>query len=277
MAQTISPLKSTQPPSYYLPPKRFNFKKADWSNFIEDCKKTLNPNIETKTIEFFTEKLIETTDRNIPKISSRPRKNKSWFNEECTKAVKHKKHMLRLAKKNPTNENIKIFKIAQANCRQICRTAKKQSFQKYISKINNNTPMSKIWKMIKKLKGTNKETIKHITKEDGTMAETESDIANEIANSLSNNSSSKHYNNKFQKTKSNEEKKKIDFSSSNLENYNKSFTLSEIKACLSDLSQTAAGPDDINNIVLSNLPSESVTLLLDIFNNIWTNKQFPDS
>ena len=69
----------------------------------------------------------------------------------------------------------------------------------------------------------------------------------------------------------------MDFSSNNLENYNKLFTSSEIKSCLSDLSQTAAGPDEINNIVLSNLPSESVTLLLDIFNNIWTNKQFPDS
>ena len=147
------PIKiNTAPPVIISPPQKLNFKKADWSNFTEDCKNTLNPNIETKTIEYFTEKLIEITERNIPKISTRPRKNKSWFNEECAKAVKHKKHMLRLAKKNPTNENIKIFRIAQANCRQICRSAKKKSFQKYISKINNNTPMSKIWKMIKKTK-----------------------------------------------------------------------------------------------------------------------------
>ena len=47
------PIKiNTAPPVIISPPKKFNFKKADWSNFTEDCKKTLNPKIETKTIEY---------------------------------------------------------------------------------------------------------------------------------------------------------------------------------------------------------------------------------
>ena len=61
--------------------------------------------------------------------------------------------------------------------------------------------MSNIWKMIRKLKGTNKDSIKHITKKDGTIAETEKEIANEIAKSLSEKSSNKNYHDKFKKSK----------------------------------------------------------------------------
>ena len=258
-------------------PEKFNFKKANWEQFTKDCKTYLNQSTEVKTIEYFTEKLLAIAESNIPKISTKPRKNKSWFNEECSKAVKHKKHMLRIAKKNPTPNNIKNFRIAQANCRQTCRSAKKESFQKYISRINSNTPMSKIWKMIKKLKGTNKESVKHILCEDGTYAETESAIANEIAASLSKNSSSDNYNQTFKQNKIKEEKSKLQFDTNISEKYNEKFTASEIQSCLSELSLTAAGPDKIHNHLLIRLPAESIKLLLDIFNNIWENQLFPDT
>ena len=125
------------------------------------------------------------------------------------------------------------------------------------------------------MKGTTKESIKHITKEDGTIAETEKDIANEIAKSLSEKSSTKNYTEKFTKVKTSEEKEKLDFSSTHSENYNQPFKISEIETCISELSETAAGPDKISNITLSNLPPESISLLLEIFNNIWENKEFP--
>ena len=34
-------------------------------------------------------------------LSTKPRKNKSWFNQKCADAIKNKKHMLRNAKKIP--------------------------------------------------------------------------------------------------------------------------------------------------------------------------------
>ena len=57
--------------------------------------------------------------------------------------------------------------------------------------------MTKIWKIIRKLKGTDKDPIYHITKKDGTTAETEKEIANEIAKTLSEKSSNKNYTEKF--------------------------------------------------------------------------------
>ena len=267
----------TDPPVITPPQEYFNFRKANWPSFFEECKTKLNTKIENKSIDYFTEKLLEITESNIPKISTSPRKNKAWFNEDCAKAVKMKNHMLRMAKANGTQENIKNFKIAQANCRKTCREAKKSSFKKYISKINNKTPMNKIWKMIKKLKGTHRETFKHILKEDGSFAETKTDIANEIAASLSKNCSSENYNKTFQQNKIKQEKNVIQFPSNNSEIYNKKFTTAEIKTCVSELSLTAAGPDKIHNNILTHLPQESVDLLQDIFNDIWEKQLFPDS
>ena len=131
--------------------------------------------------------------------------------------------------------------------------------------------------MVKKLKGTHKESVKHITKEDGTFAETKSAIANEIAASLSKNSSSDNYSQTFQQNKKKEEKNKLQFSSNNLETYNEKFNISEIKSCLSELSLTAAGPDKIHNNLLIHLPQESIDLLLEIFNSIWENHLFPNT
>ena len=264
-------------PEHTTPPPYFNFKKANWFAFTQECKSLLNTNTENKTIEHFTDKLLEIADRNIPKLSTHPRKNKSWFNNDCSQAVKHKKHMLRKAKANNTHENITNFKIAQAKCRQVCRNAKKTSFEKFISKINHKTPMTKIWKMIKKLKGTYKETVKHITKEDGSTAETETEVANEIAKTIEKNSSSENYNNTFKKIKTKTEKGKTDFSTNTNETYNKKFTKSEISNILHKLNQTASGPDRIHNTILTHLPEETITLLLEIFNTIWEEKYFPDS
>ena len=117
-------IKNNTPTKTAIPDK-FNFKKAKWEQFKNQCKDELNTNTENKSIEFFTEKLLEITEKNIPKLSTKPRKNKSWFNQNCADAIKNKKHTLRNAKKNPTSENIKKFKIAQQNQDKLVAQQKK--------------------------------------------------------------------------------------------------------------------------------------------------------
>ena len=264
-------------PQTSSPPNFFNFNKAHWSSFTEECKNKLNLNSNCNSIEHFSESLLHISNLNIPRLSPKPRKNKSWFNEDCRKAVETKRNKLRKAQKNGTYENIRDFKIAQALCRKTCRQAKKNSLRSYVSKINKNTPMSKVWKMIKKMKGTYKESIKHIKKPDGHFAETPKDVANEIGNSFSKNSSPTNYTKAFQKHKSNEEKKPLDFSADFETVYNKNFSMEELKSCIADLSLTTPGPDEIHNTLLQHLPTETVYLLLDIFNNIWKEKVFPEA
>ena len=256
-------------------PRFYNLKKTDWTNFTRECEEKLNLNSK-KTFNSFYDTLHTLVQKYIPKSSPKLKKNKSWFNKECSQAIEKKKVAQRKAITNPTIRNIIQYKIERAKSRKICQQAKTDSFKNYVSKINRNTPMNKVWSIVKKLKGTFKEPIKHVKKSNGSMAKTEKDIANTIGKSFSQNSSSSNYNDHFKRFKYQTEKSKINFSSSSQQDYNQNFTINEIKSCISELKNTAAGPDEIHNIIIQHLPEETIKLLLEIFNNIWQTHSFPD-
>ena len=48
-------------------------------------------------------------------------------------------------------------------------------------------------------------------------------------------------------------------------------------ACLSDTGASAPGPDQISYEILKHLPGQSLGVLLNISNKIWTTQAFPDS
>ena len=75
--------------------------------------------------------------------------------------------------------------------------------------------MNKIWNMINRIKGRkNSATVKHLTVNNNLITD-KLDIANTLGEQLSFNSSSEQCSKQFLKHKRNDEKKKINFSSSN--------------------------------------------------------------
>ena len=73
------------------------------------------------------------------------------------------------------------------------------------------------------------------------------------------------------------EKSKLNFKSSNMEHYNKEFTIRELKNALKKFHDTAVGSDDIHYQFLKHLPDRSFNCLLKIFNQIWQTDVLPDS
>ena len=130
--------------------------------------------------------------------------------------------------------------------------------------------------MINRIKGrANTSTIKHLTVNDNIITD-KAEIANTLAEQISYNSSSEHCSDNFLKHKLLSEKKKITFSLSNDEYYNRDFSHEELKSSLNRAHDTAEGPDKIHYQLLKHLPSESMSLLLDIYNFIWQSGEFPD-
>ena len=256
-------------------PQRFNFKRANWDAFQIECSQSLNPSSTLDFDDFHTH-LLHIAEKHIPKTSNKPRRRKVWFSEECQKSIHLRKQAFRKFLNTKSIEDFIAFKKARAQARRTIKDAKRNSFRKYVSKINPQTPMHKVWKIVKKLKGTHTDSIKHVRKPDGSMAETEQDIANCIASTLSQNSSSQNYNTEFTKHKETSEKTPLNFTSLNTENYNCPFTLHELVTAISDLSNTAPGPDNIHNEILKHLPNQTLLLLLDIYNHYWETHTFPD-
>ena len=135
--------------------------------------------------------------------------------------------------------------------------------------------MNKIWNMINRIKGRkNSATVKHLSVNANLITD-KLDIANTLAEQLAYNSSSDQCLNQFLKHKRNSEKKKIDFSSSNDEFYNKDFSTDELILSLNRAHDTAEGPDRIHYQLLKHLTPDSLSLLLDIYNYIWRTGNFP--
>ena len=120
----------------------------------------------------------------------------------------------------------------------------------------------------------NSATVKHLSVNNNLITD-KRDIANTLAEQLAHNSSSNQCSDKFLKYKQIDEKKKINFSSSNDEFYNKEFSSDELKLSLNRAHDTAEGPDKIHYQLLKHLPPETLSLLLDIYNYIWRTGDFP--
>ena len=101
------------------------------------------------------------------------------------------------------------------------------------------------------------------------------DIADALAETFCKKSSSANYSEKFQRNKTREEKKKLNFNSSNSEHYNKLLTFKELKSALNKAHDSSPGQDKVHYQFLKHLPFTSLSVLLDIFNDIWQSGDFP--
>ena len=91
------------------------------------------------------------------------------------------------------------------------------------------------------------------------------------------NSPSRNYSEKFQNIKKQQEKIKLNFTSSNDEEYNSLLNITELKDAITVSKDTATGPDDIRYQMLKHLPDSALDTFLHIFNGIWTTGVFPES
>ena len=137
--------------------------------------------------------------------------------------------------------------------------------------------MRKVWNMVQKLKGkNNKPKVQHLKDGDNILT-SPSSIANKLAETISQKSSSNNYSPQFQHIKQQKEKIKLPFTSKYLEEYNRPFTIEELRTALNKANDTACGPDDLYYKLLNHLPPEPLETLLGLFNNIWITGNFPAS
>ena len=121
--------------------------KADWNAFSNKTNSLLSIEFILDTdnpIGTFTNMLIDIANETIPKSKLRVVKNSTvWYNDECKNARKERKKALNLVKRQPTCSNLEHYRIIRAKTRRIVKSTKRQSWQFFVSKINNRTPLKK--------------------------------------------------------------------------------------------------------------------------------------
>jgi hypothetical protein len=194
----------------------------------------------------------------MPKSSNQSYKScKPWFHGECKTAISERKKTLRDFINNPNNVNHSNLRIYRAKARRTIKINKRDCWRSYVSRLNSQTPMKKIWQMIRRISGKPTSMGMSHLKVNGSTIEQPTEIANALAVTIAHNSSSDHYTERFQRFKSLKEKHKIKFTSDNLESYNMPFSLAELQEAMRKAHDSAAGPDNIQLPNAKKSPSNS--------------------
>ena len=267
---------STQPSSS-VRPQKWKLSKANWNKFEILCEQTITHDkfgdCDDPT-KLFTSLLIDAAKQSVPQTSTNPKRpDKPWYNDDCKQAVKDRKQALRKFNLRPTKENHNLFRISRAKARRTIRENKRKAWRQYVSKLNRTTT-KKTWDMIRKINGKGQPPLRHL-EANNTALEAPRDIADALAETFCRKSSSANYSEKFQRNKTREEKKKLNFNSSNSEHYNKLLTFKELKSALNKAHDSSPGQDKVHYQFLKHLPFTSLSVLLDIFNDIWQSGDFP--
>ena len=263
---------------------KWKLHKADWDLFNNLCNESLTDTSlsdSSDPITDFTSSLIAISEKCIPKTSTNPKKSNPWYNDDCKEAIKQRKDTLSKFCKFPTHVNLNTYRNSRAKARRTIKSAKRKSWRTYVSNLNYKTPTKKVWDMVRKISGKSKSaTYHHLNYNFNNANETaitKQDIADTLASQFCSNSSTSHYSEEFQKYKKQQEKTKLNFKSSNNEEYNIPFNLDELKDAISKAHDTATGPDEVHYQMLKHLPPKSLQALLDIFNDMWETGTFPES
>ena len=277
LTSILPPVAETQPS---CDPSHWVFSKADWELFDELCLERINEDIleEGDPLQSFVEHITKAANDSIPRATTIPKKSNPWFDEECREALKARRALDKRVRQSREfrGESLSAFRKSQAQARWLFNQTKRKSWAEYVSKLSADTPIKHVWDRVRKISGKNICPPKqYLNGKNGTTITNPKDIANKHAAAFTDNSSSTHYSATFQAIKEQEEKNKIDFTSDNTEVYNKPFRLRDLRRSIMKTKPRAPGPDGIHNNLLKHLPEDTLKILKEILNKIWTSTDIP--
>ena len=119
--------------------------------------------------------------------------------------------------------NVQNFKLLRAKARHVVRQQKRNSWRHFCNKLNSKTQTQKVWKAIRKIKGKGGcNSVNHL-KVNGNLITDKNEVAEVLAKNLSKMVSTENYSAEFQRIKILKEKRRLDFSSKNEDEYNLPF------------------------------------------------------
>ena len=259
---------------------RWNLKNANWTLFEDLCE------IEQETfmspehgINFITNKLLVAATAAIPNTKPPPcHKPVPWWNQEIAQAVAMRKRAFRSYLRHRDIPHLIIRNKERAVTKRKIREAKRNSWKSFVSQFTSQTPLSKIWGLVRSLSGKRAVScLPPLRINNDTITEPKQ-ILNSIATSLQNCSSSANYTDDFAVTaRHNFCLPEHAFVSCNLEPYNNLFSLSELQTAIKSAGNTSVGPDRLHYTFFRKLPVSALQLILNTLNSLWVKHIFPET
>ena len=256
---------------------RYIFDRADWPAFriAALCDRDVASFASVdEAVAYFNQVIIYAANESIPKTRDVLRtKEVPWWNVPLNNAVRDKKFAMRRYYASRLVADKIAFQRARARARYLLKISQAASWKKYVSSLNERTPMSAIWQKIGKIRGKHTGLRMPALDNDGVLLTDPHDVGNSFGQALSDvtiGSSSPA----FHRIKRVAESRRIQFPDGE-EDYNSDFSLSELRNALKISANTATGNDEISYSMLRNLSPVSQLFLLSLYNRIWHEHTFP--
>ena len=263
--------------------EHWNTKKADWMTYEKSKVWNNLPPITEHSdpnylVETFSKTILLACKEAIPVKKICKYYPKPWWSDDLKKSRDRREVLYQRHRRDISNiAKMVAWKRARAEHKYKTKMSQQESFRDYITtSINTNTPIAEIYETIRRIKGKSKRAI-HILHQNNISYSTIPEIANKLADSFAESSSNMHYTEEFLNQKQIAERNVISFEPDQNETYNRPLARFELDEALQHINNSSPGPDNINYLMISNLPERAKDYLLDLYNLLWTKGYYPDS
>src|SRR6218665_1291240 len=195
---------------------------------------------------------------------------------ECDEAVKNRKAAEKVILRTKELDDQAKYQEMKGKAQRIIKQAQKDYWEGYCNTLTNDSKLSSVWKMAKRMSGTNsKYGIPNLTENDQ-IVETSLDKANLLGKVLAKTSSDENYTASFRMRKTAMELKWKSKSTPNdtLGEINEIFNMQELQAAIKQSKKKSSpGADNISYEMIRYLPKSSLVIFLDLYNKLWLNGQ----
>ena len=258
---------------------RFKLNQANWNLFKQmtyiDENIYINIGDIDEVVDIFYNLINSAADVSIPTTSGHTRNPVPWWNDTCKRTHKHRKYWIRKYRRTrAVQDKIELNRVS-AIARRTKRQARRESWREYVSSINSNTPMAKVWKRIRKMTGKYRGRKVPCLRVNGNIEMDPKRVADALATNMAAISSTQYYNQNFRTIKVIAENNELQFATNEYHSYNDTINVSELYSALKTSKNTAPGEDNVHYIMLKNLSDSAINFLLYIFNKVWSEHSFP--
>ena len=260
---------------------RWRLNKADWKLFTElatPARSAEDFSCCDEAAVYFTDVLQSAALQSVPKTSGRfPKRPVPWWTDECTAAVRARRAAFsRVRRHRGDRLCLEDFRRARARARRTLKTAQKDSWRGYVSSITSLTPLTHIFNRVRKIAGKFTPSPPPVLSHGGDKVAEPKIVADLLADHFS-NVSRKDPAAPMADARTRSEALGVDFTSAGGESYNVPFSMPELKTALSQCQDSSPGSDDIPYVFLRHMPDPAFSFLLELYNSIWSNGDFPSS
>ena len=201
---------------------RYKFHKADWTKFYDATIITRETyenilNID-ELVRSFNNLIYNAINNSIPQTNPIPGKYPvPWWNQNCSKTQTERKRARRKYQRTKLLVDKIALNRASAIARKVKKLSRRDSWKDFVSSINSETPMGKIWKKVSKISKKYSGNGVPCIENQGTIIMDEKVVGDLLGSHLSNVSSNNFYSNEFNTKRESKEKIPLRFNSSTLQ------------------------------------------------------------